>query len=60
VGSTGRWPLHQVQADKPASETILSKIMMSVEEAQAKKTSYQTFSDAFAKYYTPAWFGGDG
>ena len=34
--------------------------MMSVEEAQAKKTSYQTFSDAFAKYYTPAWFGGDG
>lgn len=44
----------EVQVDKPASETMLSKIICSVEEAQAKKTSYQTFSDAFAKYYTPA------
>ncbi len=46
----------EVRVDKPASETMLSKIIMSVEEAQAKKTSYQTFSDAFAKYYTPAMF----
>jgi len=46
----------EVEVDKPASETMLSKIIMSVEEAQAKKTSYQTFSDAFAKYYTPAMF----
>ena len=46
----------EVRVDKPASETMLSKIIMSVEEAQANKTSYQTFSDAFAKYYTPAMF----
>jgi len=46
----------EVVVDKPASETMLSKIIMSVEEAQAKRTSYQTFSDAFAKYYTPAMF----
>lgn len=46
----------EVEVDKPASETMLSKIIMSVEEAQAKRTSYQTFSDAFAKYYTPAMF----
>ncbi|HEY5386647.1 MAG TPA: cation-translocating P-type ATPase, partial [Thermoleophilia bacterium] len=46
----------EVQVDKPASETMLSKIIMSVEEAQAKKTSYQTFSDNFGKYYTPAMF----
>jgi Cd2+/Zn2+-exporting ATPase len=46
----------EVQVDKLASETMLSKIIMSVEEAQAKKTSYQTFSDSFAKYYTPAMF----
>ncbi len=45
-----------VAVDRPASETMLSKIILSVEEAQAKKTSYQTFSDAFAKYYTPAMF----
>jgi len=44
----------EVRVDRPASETMLSKIIMSVEEAQAKKTSYQTFSDSFAKYYTPA------
>ena len=45
-----------VEVDKAASETMLSKIIMSVEEAQAKKTSYQTFSDNFAKYYTPVMF----
>jgi len=46
----------EVKVDKPAAETMLSKIIMSVEEAQARKTSYQTFSDNFAKYYTPAMF----
>jgi len=46
----------EVEVDKPATETMLSKIIMSVEEAQARKTSYQTFSDNFAKYYTPAMF----
>jgi Cd2+/Zn2+-exporting ATPase len=46
----------EVEVDKPAAETMLSKIIMSVEEAQARKTSYQTFSDNFAKYYTPAMF----
>jgi Cd2+/Zn2+-exporting ATPase len=43
----------EVQVDKPASETMLSKIIYSVEEAQAKKTSYQRFSDSFGVYYTP-------
>lgn len=46
----------EVKVGKPASETILSKIICSVEEAQAKRTSYQRFSDNFAKYYTPAMF----
>ena len=46
----------EVAVDKPASETMLSKIIVSVEEAQARKTSYQTFSNNFAKYYTPAMF----
>ncbi len=43
----------EVRVDKPASETMLSKIICSVEEAQARKTSYQTFADGFGKYYTP-------
>ncbi len=46
----------EVQVSKPASETMLSKIICSVEDAQARKTSYQRFSDSFAKYYTPAMF----
>ena len=44
----------EVHVDKPASETMLSKIIYSVEEAQANKTSYQRFSDSFGVYYTPA------
>ncbi len=46
----------EVRVSKQASETMLSKIICSVEEAQAKKTSYQRFSDNFAKYYTPVMF----
>ncbi len=46
----------EIEVDRLASETMLSKIICSVEEAQAKKTSYQRFSDAFGKYYTPAMF----
>ena len=46
----------EVRVSKPASETMLSKIICSVEEAQAKKTSYQRFSDNFARYYTPVMF----
>jgi len=46
----------EVRVDKLASETMLSKIICSVEEAQANRTSYQRFSDNFARYYTPAMF----
>lgn len=46
----------EVQVEKPASESMLSKIILSVEEAQAKKGKLQRFSDAFGVYYTPAMF----
>lgn len=46
----------EVEVEKPASETMLSKIICSVEEAQAKKGKLQRFSDAFGVYYTPAMF----
>jgi|GEM_PF-17674 Cd2+/Zn2+-exporting ATPase len=45
-----------VRVTKPASETMLSRIILSVEVAQAKRTSYQRFSDSFGKWYTPAMF----
>ena len=46
----------EVEVEKPASESMLSKIIYSVEEAQAKKGKLQRFSDAFGVYYTPAMF----
>jgi len=46
----------EVKVTKPASETMLSRIILSVEEAQAKRTSYQRFADSFGKWYTPAMF----
>ena len=46
----------EVRVTKPASETMLSRIILSVEEAQAQRTSYQRFSDSFGKWYTPAMF----
>ena len=46
----------EVRVTKPASETMLSRIILSVEEAQAKRTSYQRFSDSFGKWYTPVMF----
>ncbi|MCX7749144.1 MAG: cation-translocating P-type ATPase [Clostridia bacterium] len=46
----------EVQVDKPVDETMLSKVISSVEEAQAEKTSYQTFAEKFSQYYTPLMF----
>lgn len=46
----------EVQVEKPADETMLSKVISSVEEAQAEKTSYQTFAEKFSQYYTPIMF----
>jgi len=46
----------EVRVGKLASETMLSEIICSVEDTQANRTSYQRFSDNFAKYYTPAMF----
>ena len=46
----------EIQVDRPANETMLSKIIYSVEEAQAKKISFQRFSDRFSNTYTPAMF----
>ncbi len=43
-----------VRATRPFKDTILSKIIHMVEEAQAKKASSQRFVDTFARYYTPA------
>ncbi|MCW3994620.1 MAG: cation-translocating P-type ATPase [Candidatus Bathyarchaeota archaeon] len=56
AGSINQKSFLEVKVDKPASETMLSKIIYSVEEAQAKKISFQRFSDKFSNTYTPAMF----
>lgn len=56
AGTINQKSFLEVKVDKPASETMLSKIIYSVEEAQSKKISFQRFSDKFANTYTPAMF----
>lgn len=46
----------EIRVAKKADETALAKIIHSVEDAQAKKSSYQRFAERFGKYYTPAMF----
>ena len=46
----------EVRVTKKASDTTLAKIIYSVEEAQAEKSTYQRFGEKFGKYYTPAMF----
>ena len=46
----------EVIVTKLAKDTTLAKIIHSVEEAQAKKSSYQRFGEKFGKYYTPSMF----
>ena len=56
AGTINQKSFLEVRVDKPANETMLSKIIYSVEEAQAKKISFQRFSDKFSNAYTPAMF----
>ena len=56
AGTINQKSFLEIVVDKPASETMLSKIIYSVEEAQAKKISFQRFSDKFSNAYTPAMF----
>lgn len=56
AGTINQKSFIEVNVDKPANETMLSKIIYSVEEAQAKKISFQRFSDRFSNLYTPAMF----
>lgn len=46
----------EVEVTKIAKDTTLARIIHSVEEAQAKKSSFQRFGEAFGKIYTPSMF----
>jgi Cd2+/Zn2+-exporting ATPase len=47
----------EVRVTKLSTDTTLAKVIHSVEEAEAKKSSYQHFAESFGRYYTPAMFG---
>ncbi len=46
----------EINVTKKAADTTLSKIIHSVEESQARKSTYQRFGERFGKYYTPLMF----
>jgi Cd2+/Zn2+-exporting ATPase len=45
-----------VTVTRTAKDTTLAKIIHSIEQAQAKKSSYQLFGERFSRIYTPIMF----
>lgn len=46
----------EIRVTHQAADTTLAKIIHSIEEHQAKKSSYQRFGERFGRYYTPSMF----
>jgi len=44
----------EVEVTRLASDTVLSRLIQLVQEAQARRAATQRFVDRFARYYTPA------
>ncbi len=53
-GTINQLGLLEIRADKVGKETLLSKIIHLVEEAQAQKAPIQKVADKYAKYFVPA------
>ncbi len=56
AGTLNQRGVLEVVVTKLSGDTTLAKIIHLVEEAQARKSSYQRFGEKFGKYYTPAMF----
>lgn len=56
AGSINQRGSLEVRVTKPFNDTTLGRIIHYVEEAEAKKSSYQRFGETFGRYYTPAMF----
>ncbi|MCF6155083.1 MAG: cation-translocating P-type ATPase [Candidatus Brocadia sp.] len=56
AGTLNQRGVLEVMVTKLSKDTTLAKIIHSVEEAQARKSSYQRFGEKFGKYYTPVMF----
>ncbi len=47
----------EVRVTRLSTDTALARAIHSVEDAEARKSSYQRFAETFSRYYTPATFG---
>lgn len=56
AGSLNQRGSLEVKVTKPFEDTTLGRIIHYVEEAEARKSSYQRFGETFGKYYTPSMF----
>ncbi len=56
AGTVNQRGVLKVEVTKIFKDTTLARVIHSVEEAQAKKSSFQRFGEAFGKIYTPAMF----
>ncbi|MEW6669833.1 MAG: cation-translocating P-type ATPase [Thermodesulfobacteriota bacterium] len=56
AGTVNQRGILEVKVTKAFKDTTLARIIHSVEEAQAKKSSFQRFGEAFGRIYTPAMF----
>ena len=52
-GTLNQLGILEIRADKVGKETLLSKIIHLVEEAQAQKAPIQKVADKYAKYFVP-------
>jgi Cd2+/Zn2+-exporting ATPase len=56
AGTVNQRGVLEVEVTKLSKDTTLALVIHSVEEAQAKKSSFQRFGEAFGRIYTPAMF----
>jgi Cd2+/Zn2+-exporting ATPase len=56
AGSLNQRGSLEARVTKPFEDTTLGRIIHYVEEAEARKSSYQRFGETFGKYYTPSMF----
>lgn len=56
TGTVNQRGVLEVEVTRAVQDTTLARIIHSVEEAQARKSSYQRFGESFGRIYTPAMF----
>lgn len=56
AGTVNQRGMLEVEITKLSQDTTLARVIQSVEESQAKKSSFQRFGETFGKIYTPAMF----